>query len=167
MIIDGTFFKGITAIDGLNLETGAPSVSRQAMVGFLNSFIETYEREYLSLVLGRKMCRQFVDYLNSDTETKVDKWDKLKAFLVRGGVSPIANYVFFFFVRRNDAHVSSTGVVGDSTKDKADASVVQIPAWNEMVEMNLDILDFLCSDDAYDGFTFNRSMIEPINQYGI
>lgn len=167
MLIDGTYFKGLTAIDGLNLETGAPSISRQATAGFLNSFIETYEKEYLALVLGRDMCRQFVSYLRLETEEKVEKWEKLREFLTKDGDSPIAYYVFFFFVRRNDAHVSSTGVVGCSGDDKVDASIVQIPAWNEMTEMNYELLDFLCSNEEYDGFTFDRTMLEPINQFGI
>ena len=31
MIIDGTYFKGTTSIDGLNVDTGAPSITRTAM----------------------------------------------------------------------------------------------------------------------------------------
>ena len=167
MLIDGTYFKGLTAIDGLNIETGAPSTSRQAMVGFLNSFIETYEKEYLKLVLGADMCRQFTDYLKLDPKEKINKWEKLRSFLNKDGKSPITNYVFFFFVRRNDAHVSGTGVVGCSGDEKVDSSIVQIPAWNEMVEMNSDVFRFLCEDDDYSGFIFNRSMVAPINSFGI
>jgi hypothetical protein len=44
MIIDGTYFKGTTSIDGLNVDTGAPSITRTAMKDYLDSFIDTYER---------------------------------------------------------------------------------------------------------------------------
>ncbi|MFK2307636.1 hypothetical protein ACIXOC_20230 [Bacteroides fragilis] len=44
MIIDGTYFKGTTSIDGLNVDTGAPSITRTAMKDYLDSFIDTYEK---------------------------------------------------------------------------------------------------------------------------
>ena len=95
MIIDGTYFKGTISIDGLNVDTGAPSITRTSMEDYLNSFIDTYEKEYLKLVLGRDMCRQFINYLKENGD-KIDKWERLKEFLVKDGKSPIANYVFFY-----------------------------------------------------------------------
>lgn len=167
MIIDGTYFKGTTSIDGLNVDTGAPSITRTAMKDYLDSFIDTYEKEYLKLVLGRDMCRQFINYMKADGEDKIDKWERLKEFLTKDGKSPIANYVFFFFVRRNNVHVSDVGTTSPDDEDHADPNVVLIPAWNEMVEMNNDLLDFLCKDDSYDGFSFDRSMLEEINSFGL
>lgn len=166
MIIDSTYFKGITAIDGLNINTGAPSVTRTALSDYLNSFIDTYEKEYLSLILGKDMCRQFINYLKSDPEYKVDKWEKLKVKLTEDDSSPIANYVFFFFVKRNNVHVSAVGTT-KSEEEMADPNVVLIPAWNEMVEMNYDVFDFLCENEDYKGFSFDMSMLEQINSFGI
>lgn len=166
MIIDGTYFKGTISIDGLNVDTGAPSITRTSMEDYLNSFIDTYEKEYLKLVLGRDMCRQFINYLKENGD-KIDKWERLKVFLTKDGKSPIANYVFFYFVRRNNVHVSGVGTTGSADEEQADPNVVLIPAWNEMVEMNYDLLDFLCKDDSYDGFSFDRSMLEEINLFGL
>lgn len=166
MIIDGTYFKGTISIDGLNIDTGAPSITNKAVSEYLNSFIETYEREYLRLVLGRDMCRQFLCYLKENPEIKVEKWERLKDKLTEDGVSPIAYYVFFFFVRRNNAHVSSVGVVSSSEND-ADPNLVLIPAWNQMVEMNKELLFFLHSDKEYKGFVFDCSMLEDINPFDL
>ena len=147
-------------------DTGAPSITRTSMEDYLNSFIDTYEKEYLKLVLGRDMCRQFINYLKENGD-KIDKWERLKEFLVKDAKSPIANYVFFYFVRRNNVHVSGVGTTGSADEEQADPNVVLIPAWNEMVEMNYDLLDFLCKDDSYDGFSFDRSMLEEINLFGL
>jgi hypothetical protein len=105
--------------------------------------------------------------MKADGEDKIDKWERLKEFLTKDGKSPIANYVFFFFVRRNNVHVSDVGTTSSDDEDHADPNVVLIPAWNEMVEMNNDLLDFLCKDDSYDGFSFDRSMLEEINSFGL
>ena len=43
MIIDGTYFKGTTSIDGLNVDTGAPSITRTAMKGYLDTLFHTYQ----------------------------------------------------------------------------------------------------------------------------
>ena len=70
-------------------------------------------------------------------------------------------------MRRNNVHVSDVGTTSSDDEDHADPNVVLIPAWNEMVEMNHDLLDFLCGDDSYDGFSFDRSMLEEINSFGL
>jgi hypothetical protein len=118
------------------------------------------------MVLGKSMSREFIEYLLSG-KNDVDKWEKLKEKLSRKGYSPIANYVYFHYVRRCGVVQTPVGTVYASDDKKADPNPLLISAWNNMVQMNEDLYDFLESDKEYDGFVFNTTMLELINGLGI
>ena len=165
MIIDGSYFTGILNI-GIIWDIDNDSPTRMAERGNLQSYIDLYEREYLRLVLGESMSRKFIEYLSSK-EDKVDKWEKLKDKLSFREYSPVANYVYFHYVRRCGIKQTPVGTVYASGDEKANPNILLVSAWNDMVQMNKDLYEFLKSDKEYEGFSFNCAMLEYINGMGI
>lgn len=98
MIIDGSYFTGMLSL-GIIWDIDSDSPTRIAERDNLQSYIDRYERQYLQLVLGEDMSRQFWDYLSSHSaEDKIEKWDTLKEKLSEKGYSPLANYVYFIML---------------------------------------------------------------------
>ena len=62
MIIDYESFTGLLSV-GINPDTGAPSITRDAELGKIESYVSVYEQEYLIRILGEDMCKAFTDYL--------------------------------------------------------------------------------------------------------
>ena len=165
MIIDGSYFAGVLSL-GIIWDIDDDSITRKAERDNLQSYIDLYEKKYLRMVLGKSMSREFIEYLPSG-KNDVDKWEKLKEKLSRKEYSPIANYVYFHYVRRCGVVQTPVGTVYVSDDKEADPNPLMISAWNNMVQMNEDLYDFLESDKEYDGFVFNTTMLELINGLGI
>lgn len=165
MIIDGSYFTGVLSL-GIIWDVDDDSPTRTAERDNLQSYIYLYERKYLRLVLGKSMSREFIEYLSSG-KNDVSKWEVLKDKLSIKGCSPIANYVYFHYVRRCGVKQTPVGTVYASGDEKENPNVLLVSAWNDMVCMNEDLYDFLESDKEYDGFNFNSTMIECINGMGI
>lgn len=166
MLIDGTYFIGPIAIEGMNFPTGASSITNDANKFYFESFMQKYEKEYLLRILGRNMYLDFIAYL-SDPKEQISKWYDLKNLLSKKGNSAVANYVFFKYVKRSGISVQDSGVVEAMSEKTADINKVIIPAWNDMVEMNHEIYDFLKDKQEYDGFCFDESMLKKINWFGV
>lgn len=166
MLIDGTYFIGPIAIEGMNFPVGTSSITNDANRFYFESFMQKYEKEYLFRILGRNMYLDFISYL-SDPKEEISRWDDLKKRLSEKGNSAVANYVFFKYVQRSGLSVQDSGVVEAKNGDKADINRVIIPAWNDMVVMNHEIYDFLKSRRDYDGFCFDESMLKKINWLGV
>lgn len=163
MIIDYTYFTGLLSI-GLSPDTGAPSTTRDAEREKIEYYIMVYEREYLRKILGGNMCSEFIDYLNSK-EDNVDKWEKLLALLSEK-YSPIACYIFFKYITEGNYSVTRVGTVTSADDDAVSPMVIQIRAWNDMVDMNKRVYKLLQADE-YEGVRFDPSMICRINSMGI
>lgn len=167
MLIDGTYFIGLITIEGMNIPSGAGSVTNDANSYYFNTFLEKYEKEYLVRILGHNMYREFSAYLNrEDTVDAVEKWENLKNLLTIKGECPIANYVFFKYVKRNGISVQNSGVVKSQSEDEVNIDSVIIPAWNDMVEMNKEIYVFL-EKNKYEGFCFDNFLLKKINWLGV
>lgn len=91
MIIDYESFTGLLSV-GINPDTGAPSITRDAELGKIESYISVYEQEYLIRILGEDMCKAFTDYLNSKEDGVDDKWDRLLAILSENTALLLAIY---------------------------------------------------------------------------
>lgn len=98
MIIDGSYFTGLLSL-GIIWDIDDDSITRKAERDNLQSYIDLYERGFLRMVLGKSMSREFIEYLLSG-KNDIDKWERLKEKLSSKGYSPIANYVYFHYVRR-------------------------------------------------------------------
>jgi hypothetical protein len=165
MIIDGSYFTGVLSL-GIIWDIDDDSITRKAERDNLQSYIDLYEKKYLRMVLGKSMSREFIEYLSSGKDD-VGKWESLKEKLSVRGYSPVANYVYFHYVRRCGIKQTPVGTVYASDDKKANPNVLLVSAWNDMVCMNEDLYDFLKSDKEYAGFNFNTTMIECINEMGI
>lgn len=165
MIIDGSYFTGVLSL-GIIWDTDDDSPTRTAERDNLQSYIDLYERKYLRLVLGESMSREFIEYLSSGKDD-VTKWESLKEKLSVRGYSPVANYVYFHYVRHCGVKQTPVGTVYASDDKKTNPNVLLVSAWNDMVQMNNELYDFLVSDKEYTGFSFDSSMVECINGMGI
>jgi len=165
MIIDGSYFTGVLSL-GIIWDVDDDSPTRTAERDNLQSYIDLYERKYIRLVLGKSMSREFIEYLSSG-KNDVTKWESLKEKLSVRGCSPIANYVYFHYVRHCGVKQTPVGTVYASDDEKANPNVLLVSAWNDMVQMNNELYDFLVSDKGYAGFSFDSSMVECINCMGI
>lgn len=155
-LIDKIYFIG---------ELNIAQLSQQAVRDNLTVVINKREPEYLEKVLGYafyqlykagiiageqiwKDIRDGAEYVNADGFTK--KWT---GFANAALQSPIANYVYYWYIRDNVSFAAGTGEkVGKS--DNASNTVPNIKlfrAWNEMVRMNAVLHDFLLNKKDDDG----------------
>lgn len=155
MLIDNTYFKGDIHIAGAN---GSDIQSK------IDLFIDKYETEYLQLILGYDFYQLFMDglaentvadrwteLLTGDTFTDCNgntrKWYGLQQDVAATAVnrSPIAQYVFFYYSRHNATVTTASGEVGVRWEKSVGVSPAdkQIKAWNDMVEMNRTLYDYL------------------------
>lgn len=176
MLIDCTYFHGEIGIEGIISNLDTPSETSNAIEGNLMSYIVKYEKMYLSMLLGNILCRQFMEYLSTDHEEsgKVDKWENLKNELLMSydekyKYSPIAYFVFFYFVRRNQYSVTSLGVTQTNSDNPAvSANEVLVKVWNNMVDMTMGVYKYIKSNkDDYEGWMFDCNLIEKINTFGL
>ncbi len=128
MIIDYESFTGLLSV-GINPDTGAPSITRDAELGKIESYISVYEQEYLIRILGEDMCKAFTDYLNSKEDSKEDsvddKWDRLLAILSEK-YSPIACYIFFKYIADGNYSVTNVGTVTSADGDAVSPQVCKL-----------------------------------------
>lgn len=161
MIIDETYFVGPLNIEGLH----DGSVTSSAIISGLRAFIERYESEYLRLILGDELSGEFLAYLKDDSDGKkpIGRWDRLRDLLAEHG-SPIVNYVFFQYARKRQVQMTSIGaVVSNIGENATNASALCIPVWNDAVEMNERILNFLMDHESeYAGFIFHKYLMRRI-----
>src|SRR5688500_2809740 len=144
MLIDRTYFVG---------ELNIPNKEQATIGSVVDHFIAKYEAQWLRDVLGYSLYKAFktgwempgpaqiwvdlvdgVEYTDQQGETKY--WRGLVA-AVSGessfDVSPITNYVYYWYMRNNHTQTASTG----ETKGKhenaemASMAVKLVRAWNE------------------------------------
>ena len=84
-------------------------------------------------------------------------------------VSPIAYYVFFFYLRKNQTQSTPIGNVEESSSNKiSPCNIKMINAWNQMAYMNKYISDYLYDNrNDYGGYFFDESLLEFMNKMGI
>lgn len=169
MIVDASFFYGPLGIEGLMASSGA-DYTQMAIQKGLEQYIERYEMQYLVKLLGRSLAAEFAGYLGREEGDPVAKWDNLlKELVPMPRVSPVANYVYFHFVRNNQTHATSLGVTVTNSDNKiTSCDSLIIPAWNDMVMMNRDVHLYLESHkEDYEGFETSYELLEKINRLGI
>lgn len=148
MLIDYAFFQGPLLISGIVSPDVAPSLTTSAITRDIDNYISYYETEYLIKVLGKEVYEQFSEYLQSEEKEPIKLWDDLKSMLVGAmgemKVSPIANYIYFFYARNHQSDVSVNGVKKDSdVGDLVSPMGKMVSAWNGMVKMNADLYEWL------------------------
>ena len=171
MIIDSTYFTGEIIIKGLHSGNGTPSATDSAIRGDLDTFIYKYEPLYLENMFGSEIHEELDIYLKGRNafSVKIDKMEKILSFLTINGFSPIANYVYFYYVRSRQSISSPIGVEKEIDKsvitDMISKSVI---AWNGMVSMNRRIADYMSKNTkTYPFWSCKDFMLMNINEYGL
>lgn len=178
MLVDYTFFQGgILDIEGAVLNVDTASDTNHAIVDSLQSFVMEYEGEYLEKLLGEKLYMEFSEYLEHRGEDPEERWENLIRRLVvkrsEGGNevsrSPIANYIYFYYLRHNHTQASITGVKADGDDGRlVSPERKMIFAWNEMVKMNGKLIGWLRDNRSnYPGLVFDMELLQTINSFGI
>jgi len=144
-LIDSTYFTGelsLPAIKENSGKTGSDAVLENIKNKGLSAFIEKYERRFLESLFGENMTTEFYSGLNlSDDDPEKEKWtvlkNKLCTKLELSKVSPIANYVYLFYLLNLRDDTTQTGIKRSkaSFADNVSDTRKLVRAWNEMVEM--------------------------------
>lgn len=149
-LIDKTYFVGEINIAQL----GQLSVQERLAV-----FISQHEVQYMRAVLGYAFAK--LAYTGM-TETNPDaRWNDLKTgaeytdakgilqywdgFVNSNLVSPLANYIYYWYTRDNTSNTTASGEKQDSAGSATNINpkTKQMRAWNAMVDMHCKLYDFL------------------------
>lgn len=149
-LIDATYFIG---------ELNIANTDEAAGLAYLNIFIDKYESEYLKLLLGKTLYASFVAGLvpvpvdpptdPATFEPIAQKWiDLQNQLLVISGtskVSPIANFVYFYFIRRATYSNTGAGMTQPAYENATviDSKIETSRAWNEMNKLSFEVYKFL------------------------
>lgn len=181
MLIDHTYFIG---------ELNIVNSSTSAVSSLLDHFINKYEKELLTNVLGLTLYNAFKAGL---AEVSVpQKWTDLKSGVDytdlngdpkhwRGIVttspneSLIANYVYYWYTRNEHTQRSAMGEVKATTENAVMVSpaLKMVSAWNQMSEWICELIDYLdVKKDDYTGWADHdvwcvRRKFRRINEFNI
>jgi hypothetical protein len=142
--IDASFFIGEVEIPN---RTSIPVTEK------INFFINKYEIEYLDQLLGEELS---LEYREGIAEVSPEpRWVKLKQKIVDSTrkISPIANFVWFYFMR-NEASMVVSGGVAVTKKENAvmvDPIYKQTYVWNDMAKMSFDVKSFIEKENKGEG----------------
>lgn len=145
-LIDITYFVG---------EINVANTDQLPVRERLELFIKKYEKRFLTQLLGEAVYNEFMTGLQ--VIPVLQKWEDLKDKLVDDDTkeSPVANYVYYFYMRDNYTQTVGVGEV----KAKAENSVMSnndakmVRAWNEMVLWVDDLRPWFVDNQLYYSLT--------------
>lgn len=147
-LIDSTYFhSGDLLIEGLSDGVTPMATAMTLSVG---RAIDVYGNEYLDHLLGKRMADDFRMFLlkRESGELTEDDYSELFEQLVfeftsYGSVekrSPIAYYVYYWYVRENQLRATPLGVTLANSDNRVVSPVAKLTtAWNRMADMSRDI----------------------------
>lgn len=137
-LIDASFFIG---------ELNIANTDEASVLSVLQLYIDEYEPEYLKLLLGAKLYFDFNAGLSADPI--LPQWTDLKNELITitgtSKVSPIANYIYFYFTRRQQ-YGNGGAVLTQSAFENAiviDSKIETSRCWNKMNRLSFTVYKFL------------------------
>jgi hypothetical protein len=144
-LIDVTFFEYEPLYIPMSDDAGSGvskllDVKRKAQI---NNLITRKETEYLKYILGIDLYNAFMAGLEEDPIA--EKWTDLASILCDSinKLSPIANYVYFFYLdpsKMTDVGLATSKV---DNMELVNPITKQVEIWNEMVDMNTEIVNWL------------------------
>ena len=174
-------------------EINLPEVGNPIAGDLVCKFIDKYEPRYLVESLGYAFAKQFLEGLG--VEPTDQRWldllngcewqDKKGNVLYFEGlrnsvtkVSPIANYVYYFYVRSRNSDTAMVGEVRAKTENSYRITPAEkmVNAWNDMVAWTRSMWYFLersvngDGDRVYPEFCVWKQMpthFQSINSFGI
>lgn len=173
MLIDKSYFTGEIVIP--NLESCGAGISQSisnANSELLNKFIMKYEYLFLTKLLGGTLCGEFMRGVGA--EDVEDRWIALKNMIVHdtAKVSPIANYVYYWYLRNEETKTTGIGeVVGQANNAVVIGSCTKLSrAWNEMVDYLTGIISFVDTNrSVYQNFCpdYKADIFFKINSFNL
>lgn len=178
-LIDRTYFIG---------EVNIPNTNQVAVQQNIDNLINKYEAELLTMLFGYKMYKDFQAGLLGDPIPQIwkdlrdgaeytadDQLYKWSGLAVAGAPaiakrSLIANYVYYWFMRKEATQSSGVGEVATKTENSNRVSPIekQVRAWNEMVGWIQDMYAFLEAKKAdYPDLKPQRSCWDIINPFNL
>jgi hypothetical protein len=152
------------------------------------AMVTKYEKQYLEAILGYETAKDFLAAIAGVPTSGIwfDLWkgseftaadgtlQKWKGFANSEYVSPIANYCYWHIMRKRVSHTAGIGEVKNQPENATHISVVAkaSEAWNEMVEMNNILNDFIIQNQSdypdYLGITHsNYELFNYVNSMNI
>ena len=152
--IDSTYFYGANLI---------PQLTSTAVLAEVNQYIAQYEEEYFDKVFGYKfkklykagitaLAQIYLDIQDgkeyTDKEGNDRKWNGLKYVLGATKLSPIADYVYYWYTRQHASMSTGSGEKElDAENSTTSASAVkQMREWKDMVKKNKELSEILLSN---------------------
>jgi len=157
-LIDIEYFKGSITIPNLNKDEGDD---------FNDTYIGTYQENYLQKALGYTMFKEFETELEKDEGDIPQIWKDLRdgveydvtidgntigtkwnGFKNDEEISPIAYFVYFKWIKENYAQLTGTGV-GVSNKENATnypPIFKSTASWNKYIKLTGNIKDYVTKE---------------------
>lgn len=157
MLISKDNFVGELYIEGL----AGNGVSANLLANQVESLIDKREKQYLQQMLG-ELYDKFMEFVDSDLDED-SPFFKLYEMLT-DTESPIAYFVFFYYIRMVNSSVTPNGV----RKDRNNAynpNEKLIFAWNAMVDLNREIDKYL--KEKFKEYKSNEYLLMYTNSLGI
>lgn len=135
---------------------------------YFDTYVQQYEYEYLSGLMGDEMLSSFYDKVEDD-----EVWNTLKDRIFNYRrlpfVSPAANYVYFKAMRDMQTQTSPQGEVRGTQDNTIVVSAYEklVRVWNNMVGMTEDIRKFIRDNVESYGVMKGYRVWERINKFGI
>lgn len=149
MLIDSSYFtEGPRHI--LNASMGTlPNPNAMEVNKAIMSFIESYQTEFLCLMLGDELGCEADSYILSDREGEViDHVEGLEEVCLQLKES-FADYVFFQILAHGNTQATDTGLVRLKCANQYVAPINrQVLIWNVMVERNRRFVKWAESDEC-------------------
>lgn len=144
--LDSTYFvRGWCGLGFTSPATGVPAALTTEQEANLTWYISVYEPAFLKLILGDDL---YAEYIADPTG---EKWSTFNALMFDATLktSPCANYVFCKLWDEKDT-IASEGTTRINGENKARVSKDEriTPAWNQMVEWIIPIINYLCENYA-------------------
>jgi hypothetical protein len=146
--------------------------SEQSVANSLGWFIDEYEPRLLTDLFGYELYKNYNAGLAADPPAQkwldirdgkeytnrcgiVSKWKGLKFLDGSAKKSPIANFVYYHWLKDKASDTTASGEKTTANQNSIDASpgIKMVRAWNQMVEWNCELVEFLLSNqDVYPEF---------------